>query len=239
MAFSFSTTANSSQNTAKERLTGNAIYTVQFEGCEILDIQGVKHPEEVYKVLKLKFANDEGSFEHTVFEPRQEDFTRGETKYNDKKTGEEKSIPQSSGVENMMLLFKHAIDSINPTVAKQIDDGTKNLGAADWVTLRKLVAQILDAGKGAKCQIKLIKNTKGEAAFPGFFSGITKEGKAYVRNNFIGSKLAFSAYEVTKINNAATAKPAEVKPFADLDKYTDLPGANSSGLEFDFVVPNL
>ena len=239
MSYSFNTTANSSQSSIKPRLNGNQIHDVQFDGCEIIDIKGVKNPNEVYKVLKLRFSNDEGTYEHTVFEPREQDFTRGETKFADKNTGEEKSIPQPSGVENMMLLFKHAIDIINPEVAKQIDSGTKNLGAKDWDSLRKLVQQILDVGKGTKFQIKLLITSKGEAAFPGFFSGISKEGKVYVRNNFIGKKLGFSAYETTRINNAAKARPAEVKPFDAVSQYNDLPPATSGGLDIDFDLPQL
>ena len=156
MAYSFNTTANSSQSSIKPRLKGNNIHDVQFDGCEIVDIQGVKNPGEVYKVLKLKFSNDEGTYEHTIFEPRESDFARTESKYTDKKTGEDKGIPQASGVESMMLFFKHAIDAINPTVAKAIDGGTQNLGAKDWNDLRVIVQKILDAGKGSKFQIKLL-----------------------------------------------------------------------------------
>ena len=81
MAYSFNTTANSSQSSIKPRLKGNNIHDVQFDGCEIVDIQGVKNPGEVYKVLKLKFSNDEGTYEHTIFEPRESDFARTESKY--------------------------------------------------------------------------------------------------------------------------------------------------------------
>lgn len=239
MAYSFNTTANSSQSSIKPRLKGNNIHDVQFDGCEIVDIQGVKNPGEVYKVLKLKFSNDEGTYEHTIFEPRESDFARTESKYTDKKTGEDKGIPQASGVESMMLFFKHAIDAINPTVAKAIDGGTQNLGAKDWNDLRVIVQKILDAGKGSKFQIKLLLSTKGEPTFPGYFSGINKEGKAYVRNNFIGHKLGFSPYEMTKINNAATAKPAEVVPFGSVDSFNDLPPATPGAMDFNFDLPNL
>lgn len=217
MSFSFNSTAGASQSSSKPRLAGNSIHTVKFDGCEIQDIKGVKDPTKEYKVIKLKFSNDSGTYEKTIFEPRQEDFTRGESKYTDKKSGEERSIPQPSGVENMMLLFKHAIDAIVPAIGKQIDDGSRNLGANSWDDLRSLVSQILDKGKGAEVEIKLLTDSKGEPTFPGFFSGISKEGKAYVRNNFIGHKLGFSSYEMTRINNAATAKPTKVDSFDPLD----------------------
>ena len=237
MSFSFNTTAGASQSAAKARLAGNDIYTVKFDGCEIVDIQGVKDPSMTYKVLKLKFSNEDGSFEHTIFEPKQADFNRTETEFT--KDGKTEKIPQASGVESMMLLFKHAIDAIAPEVGKQIDSGARNLGAADWNGLRILVAKILDSGKGNPTQIKLMKNNKGEAQFPGFFSGVSREGKAYIRNNFIGNKLAFSTYELTRINNAATAKPTPAAGFVANNAFTPTAPATSDALDFNFEMPEL
>ena len=244
MSFSFNTTAGASQSTTRPRLAGNEIYTVKFDGCEIQDIKGVKEPDKTYKVLKLKFSNSEGTYEHTIFEPRQEDFTRGENEYTTKE-GKKEKIPQPSGVENIMLLFKHAIDSINPTIAKQIDEGSKNLGAANWDALRELVAKILNAGKGATIQIKLLKNSKGEAIFPGYFSGLTKPdpvsgvSKAYIRNNFIGEKLAFSTYESQRIANESNAKPARVNSFAGGSEMGMVSANQSNSNDLDFDLPSL
>lgn len=238
MSFSFSTTAGASQSSVKARLVGNAIHAVKFDGCEIQDIKGVKDPSQTYKVIKLKFSNDDGSFEHTIFEPKDSDFVRGESKYIDK-NGVENKIPQASNVENMMLLFKHAIDIISPEVAKEIDNGTKNLGAADWDGLRKLVSQILDKNKGAELEIKLIKNNKGEGVFPGFFSAINREGKAYVRNNFMGKSLAFTSYEASKINNEATAKPTKVEEFTPAPKLDSLSESSPSDIDMSFDMPEL
>ena len=114
MNFSFNGTAGASQGTTFKKLEGNTIPVVKFDGCEVVDVQGVKDPTQVYRLLKLKFSNDEGTFEHTCFEPKPADFERRETDYTDKKTGETKKIPQPSNVESMMLLFKHAIDALNP-----------------------------------------------------------------------------------------------------------------------------
>ena len=235
-SFSFSETAGSSQSTSKPRLSGNEIYTVKFEGAELQDIVGVKDPTALYKVLKLKFSNEDGTFEHTIFEPKENDFDRRETEYT--KNGKVEKIPQPSNVESMMLLFKHAIDAINPTIAKQIDDGSKNLGAKDWDALRALVAKILDAGKDSETHIKLVKNNKGEAAFPGFFAGLTREGKAYIKNNFIGDKLAFSTYESQKIKDAAGAKPTTAKSY-DAGSFTPQATAAASDLDLSFDIADL
>lgn len=244
MSFSFNATAGASQNSSKPRLEGNNIHDVKFVGCDIQDIQGVKDPSQVYKVLKLRFENEEGYFEHTIFEPRPEDFTRGENEVTTK-TGKKEKIPQTSGVENMMLLFKHAIDAINPTIAQQIDNGTKSLGAKTWEELRALVAKILDAGKGVSTQIKLLNNSKGDAIFPGYFAGLTRpdqvtgESKAYIRNNFIGGKLAFSAYEKTRISNEMNAKPTKVDSFASSTGSYNLGNVEAPGNDLAFDIPDL
>jgi hypothetical protein len=231
--YSFSSTAGASQSTTKSRLPGNDIYEVVFDGCEIKDVQGVKDVSKLYKQLILKFSTSDGSFEHTVWEPKPEDFKRTETEIKNK-NGQLEKIPQPSNVESMMLLFKHAIDSINPIVAKQIDKGEKTLSAPDWESLRTLVSKVLDAGKGSTTKIKLLRNKNGEAVFPGFFSSLTKEGKAYVRNNFIGDKISFSAYEVERIKKESTAKPDSPDKF--ISKAQD---ADDSNFDMNFTVDDL
>ena len=211
MSFSFDATAGASQSTSKPRLAGNDIYTVQFDGCEIQDIQGVKDPGTVYKVLKFKFSNENGTYEHTIFEPKGDDFKRGETEFTNKNGNKEK-IPQPSNVESMMLFFKHLIDAFVPEVAKQIDEGTKKIQAPSWDELRVLLTKIMKVGEKRTSKIKLIKKTNGDASFPGFFAGLTKPdavtglSRAYIRNNFVGEKVAFTPYELTKITNESSAK---------------------------------
>lgn len=233
--FSFDATAGASQSSTRPKLNGNEIYEVLFDGCEVKDIQGVKDATKIYKTLVLRFSNSDGIFEHTVFEPDSDrgDFKRTESEYTNKNGNIEK-IPQPSVVESMMLLFKHAIDSINPTVAKKIDTGEMSLKAKNWDELRKMVAAILNAALGAPVKIKLLKNNKNEAVFPGYFASINRDGKAYIRNNFIGSKIAFTAYEMTRIKNELTAKPTSMKQ--NLGPSEDLPGSN---LDLSFDVLNL
>lgn len=243
MNFSFSTTAGASQGTTTKRLEGNAIHSVKFDGCEILDIQGSKDPTATYKIIKLKFSNENGVFEHAVFEPREDDFKRVERPYTDKKTGEQKTIPQASNVESMMLLFKHAIDTIYPPIGAAIDNGTQTLGAPNWDALRKLVSQILDKGKDKEpFEIKLITNSKGDPVFPGFFAAINREGKAYVRNNFIGKNLAFTANEAERIHNMNTAKPTQMSTVtqgATTNIEVSKPEVQNTGIDFDLDLASL
>jgi hypothetical protein len=234
--FNFDATAGASQSTSKPRLVGNDIYTVQLEDCVIEDIQGKKDPNALYKVLKIKFSNEDGSFEHAVFEPKELDFQRGESSFTNKNGNTEK-IPQPSNVESMMLFFKHVIDSYVPEVAKKIDNNEQKIVAPNWDALRKLVKQILDLGKGRTSKIKLVKNKAGEAVFPGFFAGLTREGKAYVRNNFIGEKVAFTPYEMQKIKTSETARPTNMQSedILGMDLQEDSAGSEDLDLNFDMT----
>jgi hypothetical protein len=232
--FNFNATAGASQSTSKPRLEGNNIYEVTLDDCIIEDIQGKKDPSAVYKVLKIRFSNEDGTFEHTVFEPREEDFQRKESSFTNKNGNEEK-IPQPSGVESMMLLFKHIIDSYVPEIAAKIDKGEQQIAAPTWDKLRAVVKQILDYGKGKTSKIKLIKNKNGEATFPGFFTGLTKEGKAYIRNNFVGNKVAFTPYELQRIKKESTAVPTNMAKEDSLDLISEPDSNDDLDLNFNLL----
>lgn len=238
MSFSFNATANASQSSNLPRLEGNLIHTVKIKECVIEDIQGKEDPSKVFKVIKIKFVNDDGIFEQTVFEPNESrgDFSRTEKDFTNKNGNTEK-IPQPSGVESMMLLFKHIIDGFVPEIGKEIDNGTKSLGAKDWNDLRLLVKKILDKSVNTN-KIKLLKHKKtGESVFPGFFAGVSREGKAYVRNNFIGDKIGFTPYELTRIKNESEAIPT--KPNSSFGGTEDIqfnkPDTSNLDLDFDNI----
>ena len=197
MNYSFDETAGIHARTAFE---GNAIYDVTFDGCEIRDIQGVQDKTKTFHVLDIKFSNKDGVFTHTEFEPKPEDMEDTTNAFGN---------PQPSRVKAMMLLFKHLIDAVNPELGKAIDKKEKSLNTTSWDALRKLMVQATDPGKGTAVQIKLIKNNKGVAVFPGFFANYSKAGNLYMSTNFIGKKLFFTAKELDKISKATTSQPTE------------------------------
>ena len=79
MNFNFNETAGVSQSQSLPQLKGNAIYEVTFKGCEIREIKGVKHVGEIYNVLDIKYANNDGYYTDTIFEPKKGDQKRQET----------------------------------------------------------------------------------------------------------------------------------------------------------------
>lgn len=229
--FNFNITAGASQSTFKPQLSGNEIHEVVFDGATAEDIQGRKDPTQVYKVIKLKFSNEKGQFEHTIFEPRPDDFNRGENKAT--RNGEVSTFPTPSNVESMMLLLKHVIDSVTPEIGKKIDNGEVVLGGKNWDQLRNNVVTVLNKGKGATTKIKLITDNKGNAKFPGFFASINQEGKAYIRNNFVGSAIGFTSYEKTRMENSANSKPTT------MDNTFNMGSGSAEDLDMDFDVSSL
>lgn len=206
IGFDFGMTAGVSQSSTRKQLAGNNIYEVKFEGCEARDIQGVKDPNQVYKVLDIKFSNEEGTFTDTIFEPRETDFQRVEGQYG----------PQPSNVEYMMIKFKHLIDAVNPTLAEKINKKESSIKAPNWDALRQVMIKATDPGKGVTTHIKLLskKNSNGmeEAVFPRYFARVYDDVPRLI-NNFIGEKLVFTASEQKRINDAQNAKPKEVEAF--------------------------
>lgn len=226
--FSFEATAGTSQSTVQPKLPGYAIHDVVFDGCEIKDVKGVKDPDITYKQLIIKFKNENGIFEHTVWEPKADDFKRKETEVT--KDGKVNKIPQPSNVESMMLLLKHVIDAVNPVIAKKIDSKEKSISAPNWDELRNLIIKITDPAKGVLVKIKLVENNKGEPIFPGYFAGLTKEGVAYIKNNFIGPKIALTTYEIERMKNKGTAKPNT----ASMGDFSPIP--SNASLDMDFEI---
>lgn len=226
MNFSFETTAGAAQSTNLPILDGNKIHEVIFKGIEERDIQGVKDASLVYKVLDIKFTTSNGYYTETVWEPKAADFER--RKGTNKSTGAETTSP--SNVENMMLLFKHIIDAVNPELGKQIDNKEKKISAPDWLQLRKLMIAATEKFNGTPVKIKLIKNNKGESRFP-YFSMLTKEAPytAVVAGNFIGDRVYFSAYEKAQIDKAAAATPTNIANVVSLDVAASV----SSDLDFN------
>lgn len=231
MSFSFEATAGASQSTTKPRLSGNTIHLVNFDGVESQDYQGKDDPTKTFKVLKFKFSNDLGYYEHTIFEPREKDFKREETSFSSGK-----NFLQPSRVESMMLFFKHVIDAFVPELAKQIDKKEVSITAKNWDAMRILLVEKLKPGIGKVSKIKLLKSKDGDPQFPGFFTGLTKDGQAYVSNNFIGEKVAFTAYEIDRIKKASEARPTAPSQIEEQfnNSFAEEPESNEDLSTLDF-----
>lgn len=197
--YNFNTTAGASQSNNVKGLEGNKIHDVIFKGVEKLTLK------EKYNVLQIKFANEEGMYTETIFEPNEKSLERSSR---DDKNGNKVESP--SGLESMMLLIRHLIDAVNPKLGEKIDAGTTPMNVAGWDNLCAFVKKATDPGIGSATKIKLIKNNQGYARFP-YFARIRKDdNKAIVSNNFIGDSVFFSDYEMKQQEKQASAKPTPI-----------------------------
>lgn len=206
MNFDFSETAGLSQSNVVKPLEGNKIHTVIFDGCEARDFAGQQDPSKTFRVLEVKFHNDEGVFTHTIWEPREED-------------AQDQPNPwggmRPARLTEMKYLIKHLIDAVNPDLGKKIDKKEASLTAQNWVALRNVIIEATNPGKGTETKIKLVKNNKGEAMFP-YFLNYSRDGKLYMSTNFIGNGVFFTTKELDKIKKSET-KPVEIDTTPSLD----------------------
>lgn len=196
MKFNIGTTEIASQSTGGNRLPGGAIHTVQFDGAEAATIEK-NDKSATFDVVRLKFKNEDGTFEHVLFEPKEGDEVRQDNSFGSK---------NPSNLENLIFTVKHLFAAVAPNVAKQIED--KGLAIEGWNGangLRQFIVKNTDKVKGTEVQIKLVKDKNGNAVFPSFPLGMSREGNVYPRTNFIGKGLSFTAKEIERMNNISTA----------------------------------
>ena len=99
----------------------------------------------------------------------------------------------------------------------------------DFEKLIEIMNKALAKAVNKHTKLKLIGNSKGYVSLPSFV-GINKEGEAYISNNWLGDTVAFSDYEVKKMNEQKNAKPTAVAE--DVDTSDDTAVGNED-LDFD------
>jgi len=194
-------------------LAGNAIHKVKFVEATKAEVGKDKLP-----VVRIKFEDVEGkgAFEDTIFEPKSSERERGGPN----------NYESASQMEQFQAKLRQYIAAVNPKLDKEINEGTKKLGAKDWDGMRDMiVAALMSKGKnvGVETSIKLLKNKAGYAQAPGFVAGLTKEGKVFHRTKFVGEDLSFTDQEMVQINKANTSAPTQMANTND-----DLGGGNDT-----------
>ena len=227
--FNFGISKDSAVKTVRPQLKPWNIYDVKFMGCEVREFAGKKNPNEVYKVLDIKFENEDGYFTVTKFFPKQGDDVRREV---DAKNGGKREL--ASNFEELMNVVKQTAEVLNPEGFKKMSELSSKFKSFDDVA--NILVKITDRVKGCDTKIKLVgrnRDNRVVAEIPnitGVFDGV-----ATITDNYIGNKLFFSDYEEKKraeyLNSTPTtmAEKAKVDPLMDAD---DLP-MDDSELDLD------
>lgn len=193
----FKLTAEHSAKEAKKFLQPG-IHNCTFEGVEYNVIDGKNG--DSFDVMTMKFNIENfGEYNHNVFAPQNSE--RKETPWGG---------TNPSDVETFMTICRHLLDSANPEVAKQIEEGTFELEGKNFkefvIKLNALATMFI----GKATSIKLLPGRNGFASFPAFPVKISKNGNLYLNTRFIGDNLTLDQFELKQIENAKNATPTNM-----------------------------
>jgi hypothetical protein len=203
--FNFGISKESAVKTTKQQLKPWNIYEVTFQGCEIREFPGVKDPSKTYKVLDIKFSNDEGYFTVTKFFPKEGDDVRREVAG---KNGGKREL--ASNFEELMNIVKQTAEILTPEGFKKMSEASSKFKSFDDVA--KALKTVTDKVIGKSTKIKLIgrnRNNKIVAEIPNITSVF--DGEAAITDNYIGDKLFFSDYEEGKRAEYLNSKPTNMQ----------------------------
>lgn len=192
---------------SKVPLEGFKIHNVEFKGAEKTDITSPKDGT-IYKVVVIKFENESGVHRSTIFEPKDEDYTRKPSQFGGL---------NPSRVDIILDYFKQLVAAVNPVLAKEIADGTTILKFKNWDELRTAFVDSTKDFVGTKTMLKLEKNKKGEAQVPGFPMQFSKEGELYRSSTYVGSNIGWTPKELKTLNNYVQATPTPMRAPMSLD----------------------
>ena len=201
--FNFGISKESAIKTVRPRLKPWNIYNVKFMGCEIREFAVKKDTSITYKVLDIKFENEEGQFTVTKFFPKPGDDQRHEIA-----TANGGKRELASNFEELMNVVRQTAEVLNPEGFKKMAELSSKFKTFDDVA--KTLIAITDKVKGCETKIKLIGRTRDnrvEAEIPNITSVF--DGTATITDNYIGSRLFFSDYEEKKRKEYLAAEPTD------------------------------
>lgn len=226
--FNFGISKESAVKTVRPQLKPWNIYDVTFVGCEVREFAGKKNPNETYKVLDIKFENEDGYFTVTKFFPKAGDDQRREV---DTKNGGKREL--ASNFEELMNVVKQTAAVLTPEGFNKMSELSPKFKSFDDVV--KTLIAITDKVKGSQTKIKLVGRTRDNrvvAEIPTITSVF--DGVATITDNYIGSKLFFSDYEEGKRAEYLKSKPTDMQATAaKADALLDVEVPAASNDEFD------
>ena len=181
------------------------IYNAKFVSVELSDLNSQKTGQN-YKTMKLTLDVDGfGEFTHNFFEPTSAERTANTYGEN------------PSPVEHFMVSVRQIVDALDPSIGEAIDTDTVtvngkhiDLKKLNFDQLVKLVAKLTENCAGKEVEIKLVPQSNGFAAIPGFPAKISRTGALGIATRFIGHDLVMNQSEQKKIDAAKNATPTNM-----------------------------
>lgn len=173
------------------------IHKAKFNGLTLDTITSQKDGN-VYKVMSLNLDVDGyGDYTQNFFEPRSAERTQSQFGEN------------PSPVEHFMIALRQIFDAVNPAIGEGIDNGTTKI-TGDFSTLVKTAMKLTAPSIGTEVEIKLVPQSNGFAAMPGFPAKINRVGALGIATRIIGHNLVMSQSEQRKIDAANNARPTNM-----------------------------
>lgn len=226
MSFNFGISKESAVKTVRPQLKPWNIYDVKFVGCEVREFAGKKDPNASYKVLDIKFENEDGYFTVTKFFPKAGDDVRRQV---ETKNGGKREL--ASNFEELMNIVKQTAEVLTPEGFKKMQELSSKFKSFDDVA--KTLVAITDKVKGCETKIKLVgrvRDNRVVAEIPNITSVF--DGTATITDNYIGNKLFFTDYEEGKRNEYLNSTPTTMKSVAK-DPIMDVAEESVSDDELD------
>lgn len=237
MGFNFSSIAKTSGVSSNHMLRAYEIHDVVLESAKIEDVE-IKNGEragETVKTIKVRFSNNDGYFEETLWFPT--------TDRDGERTPNQWGGENPSNFDRNMMFIAHVVSTLSPELFKKMQEASAKFKSFDDVA--KFFVAVCEKIKGAETKLKLVGRTSQGNVRPAipYFCAVNKDGDAYIKDNFLGEKVAFSSRELTAKANFENAKPTAMASDPDLDAVSsdnsDLSGDDISSMIDDLDTSDL
>ena len=170
-------------------------------GIHNVIFKGIDKADGANSAIELRFEAVDGSGIHNerIFEPRSEERTQSQYGTN------------PSEAEQFMCKIKQVIDALDPELAHNIENNSDKFAAPNFDAFITLLKKYLDKKVGTQTQIKLVPTTGNFVGFPGYIARLNKDNAIYMTTKVIGNDLVLTAKEKAAIENAANAKPTDMR----------------------------
>jgi len=181
------------------------IHKAKFVSVELSNLNSQKTGQD-YKTMKLTLDIDGyGEFTHNFFEPTSEERTANTFGEN------------PSQVEHFLVAVRQIVDALDPKIGEAIDNDTIEVNGKhvkkdnlSFDQLVKLISILTKPCAGKEVEIKLVPQSNGFAAIPGFPAKITRNGDVGIATRFIGHDLVMNQSEQKKIDATKNAQPTNM-----------------------------
>lgn len=195
-------------STTRRRFAPFGIYNVKLENVEVAEIKGTKDPNAVYKILRVRFSNDEGYYEESIFFPDMNEATK-RPKFPGRDGGPDYEMP--STWERIKMFIAQTANTLNPEGFKKFQDASGKFKSFDDIA--NAYVKIMSKAIGAETELKLVARQRKDGAIEPTlprFVRLNRDGVLYCSDNFIGKNLFFTPYEEKEKAKFMNAKPTDM-----------------------------